>query len=149
MDIITHLESQQTSVSKDCPPPETGASQKEASVNDAKSLSPGTLPPVVVTTYVVSEDELASQLAFNEAAPLNSGSLTPSGPPAGHQKFSLQDFHKSFYDKWMKDKSIEKSNPFGFHSANATPSCSRSQSPPPISYAQSLARKGSLSGGHN
>lgn len=150
MDIVTHLKSPQILVSKDGPSPETGVRHKEASVNDSKSPARGTQLPVVITTEVVSEDESDSRLATNdrrETALLNSGSLTPSGPPEGQRRFSLQDFKRSFYDHWMKDKSIENSNPFGFHSTNTSPNLSRSQSPSPITYAQSLARRGSLSGG--
>ena len=151
MDIVTNLESRQI-VSKDGPPPEAGCGQKEASLKAPKPTAYTTLLPVVITTEVVSEDERASQLAINnhgESVPLNSGSLTPSGPPDSHRRFSLQDFKKSFYDHWMKDESIEKSDPFGFHSANVTPNRSASQSPTAISYAQSLARSGSLSGNQN
>src|SRR5262249_47104165 len=149
MDIVTHLESRQI---KDGPPPEAGGGQKEARLTAPKPTAHTTLLPVVITTEVVSEDERASQLAINdrgESVPLNPGRLTPSGPPDSHRQFSLQDFKKSFYDQWMKDKSVEKSNPFGFHSASATPNRSGSQSPTAISYAQSLARRGSLSGSQN
>src|SRR5579871_4833400 len=151
MDIITHIKPPKIFVSKDkdSPPPENGANQQEASVGDAKSPTHRTLP-VVITTEVVSKDECTSQLAINdrgEAAPLNSGSLTPSGPPNSYHQFSPQDFTRSFYSKWIKDKSIEKSNPFGFHSANTSNNPSRSTSPTPMSYTQSLTRKGTLSGG--
>lgn len=149
MDTVTHPKTQLIIVSKDDPLPEMRASQKEASVNDAKSLVRSTTLPVVLTTEVVSEDERTSQLTVKdrrEAAPLNSGSLTPSGPPESHRRFSLQNFKRSFYDHWMKDKSIEESNPFGFYSATASPNHGGSQSPNPASYAESLVRRGSLGG---
>jgi len=148
---VTHLKLQQPLVSKDDPPGEVGVSQKETSPNSEKKPTAQASPPVVAITEAVPEEH-GLQAAINDhrgAASLNSDSLAPSGPPDSPRRFSLQDFKRSFYDEWMKDKSIEKSDPFGFHSTNASRSHSRSQSPSPISYAQGVARRGSLSGGQN
>lgn len=129
--------------------PPTGASQKGASSN-----GPLSAPAVTVTEIPGVAPEDKGQALQNiaddhlEAPPAShNGSLTPRGPPESHRAFSLQDFKRSFYNHYLKDKAIEKSDPYGFSSANASRDPSRSQSPSACTYVEALKRRGSLGGG--
>lgn len=127
-----------------------GASQKAPSSDSpvlraiipTPSVTITEIPPTPGKEPQATQPEDAEHL---EISPLKtSGNLTPSGPPESHHAFSMQDFKRSFYQHWMKDKSIEKCDPFGFSSASS----SRSHSPAPCTYAEALARRGSVGGEH-
>jgi hypothetical protein len=134
--------------------PEVHSLRSAASQKGASSNGPLPTPTVNVIEIprVSPEDEERALPNITddhlEAPPAShNGSLTPSGPPESHRAFSLQDFKRSFYNHYLKDKAIEKSDPYGFTSANASRDPSRSQSPSPCTYAEALRRRGSLGGG--
>ena len=108
--------------------------------------------PLVTVTEIPPENEDGAgqtrvlENANEDPAISKIASLTPSGPPETHQQFSMQEFKRSFYHHWIKDRSVEKSDPYGFSSANASRSQSRSPSPNGCSYSEAMARRGSIGG---
>ena len=151
MDIQTELESPQPTLTADRAPEQAESNRKEPRI-DNQLLKPSSPPTVTVTETLPENEDGPSQTkivnnADGEMVQASKvASLTPSGPPESHQQFSMQEFKRSFYRHWMKDRSVERSNPYGFSSANASPSQSRPQSPTGCSYAEGMARKGSLGG---
>jgi len=118
---------------------------------DNHLLKPISTPMVTVTEIPSENEDGTSQTrvvenANEDPAISKIASLTPSGPPETHQQFSMQEFKRSFYHHWIKDRSVEKSDPYGFSSANASRSQSRSPSPNGCSYSEAMARRGSIGG---